>query len=303
MAVQSEKEIPKGRINILLLLAFVLTACSYEVAAQAEDFSCWRIAVLNGEPLQMQWNYPDGSVLITLESNDVVRHITVKALTDTVFSTLDFDRNPRYLAAHPSAKVWAGALSDGKPWSMGNYRFLSRFGQRKVFLRQPSFNIAGNLLAFSAYTPYNKDWRLMTYDLKYDNLNEMRGLPSGISYPVWSPKGTFIGFVLPSDHPVRKQAAMVRWDGTDLRFFSSDTLSYEYISWLGSEQYLILTAKGDEQWYIIRHLIGKGNQEIVHTSRSALRFAQMLPGTGKIAFLQENQKRWEFWLLDLERPD
>lgn len=286
-----------------MLLSFVLAAWSYEVAAQAEDFSCRKIAVLNGEPLQMQWNYPDGSILITLESNDTVSHITIKVQADTVFSTLGFDASPRYLAPHPAAKVWAGALSDGKPWSMGNYRFLSRFGQRKVFLRQPAFNIAGNLLAFSAYTPYNKDWRLMTYDLNYDNLNEMWGLPSGISYPVWSPKGTFIAFVLPSDHPVRKNAALVRWDGTDLRFLSSDSLSYEYVSWPESEQYLLFTARGHEQWHIIRHLIGKGNEKIVYTSKSALKFAQMLPGTGKIAFLKENQKRWELWLLNVEQQD
>mgnify|MGYP001627386600 CR=1 FL=1 len=286
-----------------MLLAIVLTAFSYEAAAQTEDFLCRKIAVLNGEPLQMQWNSLDGSILITLENNDTVRHIAVNAQNDSVFSILSFDARPRYLAPHPIAKAWAGALSDGKPWSIGNYRFLSRFGQRKVFLRQPAFNIAGNLLAFSAYTPYIKDWRLMTYDLKYDNLNEMRGLPSGISYPVWSPKGTFIAFVLPSDHPVRKQTALVRWDGTDLRFLSSDSLSYEFVSWPGSEQYLLLTAKGDEQWYIIRHLIGKGNREVLHTSKSALKFAQMLPGTGKIAFLKENQKRWELWLLDVERQD
>ena len=303
MAVQSKKENPRRKIILSLLLTGVFAFWSASAIAQAGNVYCRKISDLPGQPLQMQWNFLEQTMLITIENGDSTLHSVFRVQDDTSFSTLFFSDKPRFVAPHPTAKAWAGALPDGKPWSSGNYRFLSRFGERKIFLRHPNFNITGNLLAFSAYTPYDKNWRLMTYDLKYDNLNEMQGLPSGISYPVWSPKGTYIAFVLPSEHLARKQAGLVRWDGTGLRLISSESMSYEFISWPGSEQYVILTARDTEKWYVIRMLISKGEEEKLYCSETPLKFAQWIPQSGKIAFLKQNHQQWELWLLDADGRD
>lgn len=140
----------------------------------------------------------------------------------------------------------------------------------------------------------------MTYDLKYDNLNSFNGLPAEVSYPVWSPKSSFIAFVLPADHPARRQVAVTPWDGSSLRYYRSDSLSFEYAAWPGNEQYLLLTAKGNPGWYLLRRHLHSSAVETLYFSISELRFAQWIPETRKLVFLQKKDGQWELWWLDLD---
>lgn len=258
-----------------------------------------RIFAFSGEPLQLQWDAYARALLLTIQTENGIRHLH---LTDSSAVPLSLAESPVYVAAHPLTKAYAGALSDGKPWTSGQYKFLSRFGQRKVFLQQPVFNPSGNLLAFSAQTPYKPEWRLMTYDLKYDNLNAMEGLPAEASYPAWSPRGTFIAMIVPSHHPARQQTAIVRWDATGLRYLSSDSLSFEYATWPGSEQYLLITTRGSKGWFILKQHLRRPNTDLLYQSNEELRFAIMIPDTGKIALLKRWGAGWELWILDPTYP-
>lgn len=279
---------------VFLLVLFALS----KLYAQQHDNPSVKIAVLSGEPYQMQWDAKERAMLITVLSADTVRYFRVNVDNGEV-EKLHFDVGLGFVSPHPAAKAWAGAMPDGRPWSRGNFGFLSRFGQRKIFLRQPTFNSAGNLLAFSAFTPYKSEWRLMTYDLKYDNLNEMSHLPSQISFPVWSPRGAYIAFVLPSEHPLRNKAGVVRWDATGLRFLESDSLNIGFASWPDSEHYLLLTANSTAGWYVLRQRLAGDKPQILYASTRPLRFAIWIPQSRQVAFLrQEDGCQWGLWLLN-----
>ncbi len=283
-------------IRRLILLTFLCPAMPMASSGQS-DCNAKRIGSFSGEPLLMQWDGFSEALLLTFRTDEGFRHIQID-LKDNSTKALAFPAIPVYLAPHPKARAWAGALTDARPWTNGDYKFLSRFVNRKIFLRQPIFNPSGNLLAFSAYTPYKTEWRLMTYDLKYDNLNMMEGLPVGVSFPVWSPRGTFVSMIVPSDHPARQQVAIARWDATGLHYISSDSLSFEYASWPGSEQYLLITARGREAWVLIKQHISRPEANLVYRCQDELRYAIQIPATAKLAFLKRNGFAWELCLFD-----
>jgi hypothetical protein len=281
--------------KLVTLLAF-LNAVMIAAKPQ-QQFMVEHLFAFSGEPIQLQWDAFSEALVISFRSEGATKHLLVDPHNSKV-SELLFNDKPNYIAPHPLVEAWAGAAANEKPWTSGNYRFLSRFSQRNIYLKEPSFNTAGNLLAFSAYTPYNSQWRLMTYDLKYDNLNSMDGLPVDASFPAWSPKGSFICMIVPTAQPSRKQAAVVRWDATGIRFLASDSMSIEYAAWPGSEQYLLLTAKGRTGWFIVKELIGSTRLEVMHFEPTELRFASWIPTTGKVAFLKRKGDDWELCLLE-----
>ncbi|MBK9291021.1 MAG: hypothetical protein IPM52_05285 [Bacteroidetes bacterium] len=280
----------------LCLVAFLVQGA----AAPKEQYRLTRIAKLEGEPLQLQWDALAGSLLISLRTVDNIRHYHLRP-GDTLLQEITFPAQPLWITPHPANKAWAGASESGNPWYAGDYRFLSRFPRRKIVLQQPAFNSAGNLLAMSGQTPYEQLWRLITYDLKYDNLNVMTHLPGGVAYPNWSPKGSYLAFVLPTDHPFRKSVGTVRWDGTGFQLLASDSLSFEFASWPDSEQYLLITAKGQTHWKLMRRHLSSGGWTELFESESELRFALWIPRMRKIALLKKEDSAW--WLCLLEEAE
>jgi Tol biopolymer transport system component len=208
-------------------------------------------------------------------------------------------------ALRPYGEVAFGVKKNSEiwlPYESKNSRSFKLLEKRKVQMQFPDFNEAGNLIAFSGKNDNDKYWKLMTYDFRYDNLNEVVKASEDISFPRWSPKGLYLSFHREKENAVQSGfIEIIHWNGSPQTQISNDTLQLSQANWGSSVNKVTCIGKNEKgYWLLIVSTDGKNIIPVAFSKHKISRPDWSSDGRYIVASISEYTWKQELFLIDLD---
>lgn len=130
--------------------------------------------------------------------------------------------------------------------------FLQKMDKRGIVVQDEiCFNTTGNMLAFVGKEPKAAPG-LLTYDLKYDNLNNHFGKHRLLHQVEWSANSGLISGTCEPGDGQRSCIQILEWSGKMMSTIASDTLDFIGASWGATNNRLLCLAKAASGHYILK---------------------------------------------------
>ncbi|MDP2235721.1 MAG: hypothetical protein Q8J88_04735 [Bacteroidales bacterium] len=248
----------------------------------------------------------DGQTILFDSDRNGKRQLFSIGITDSIPQLAISDTSELFMPAwHPNGETIFGVKKKSDVWlpyeskDSKSYKILAK---RKVQMQNPDFNAAGNLLAFSGKNDNDKNWKLMTYDFRYDNMNEVVKASEDISYPRWSPKGLYISFHRQKDNPGQTgNIEIIHWNGSPYATISSDTLQLSQASWGSSTGKIACIGQNFKgYWLLIITTDGKNILPVAFSNHKISSPDWSSDGRYIVAALSEYSWKQTLFLIDLE---
>jgi len=248
----------------------------------------------------------DGKTILFDSDRNGRRQLFSIGIADSIPQLVVSDTNELFMPAwHPNGETIFGVKKESDSWlpyESKDSRGFRTLAKRKVQMQHPDFNTSGNLLAFGGKTANDKNWKLMTYDFRYDNLNEVVKVSEDISFPRWSPKGLYLSFHRQKENTGQSGfIEIIHWNGSPYATISSDTLQLSQASWGSSTGKIACVGKNFKgYWLLIISTDGKTISPVAF-SRHKISSPDWSPdGRYIVAALSEYSWKQELFLIDLD---
>ena len=125
---------------------------------------------------------------------------------------------------------------------------------RKIFCQEPTFSPSGRLLVFKGYDSSLESWQIFSYDLVYDNLNQLTHFTNKeVFRPQLSPNGKIILFATKDTFvPYSSSLKEINWYGE--KVISIDSLPILSYCWSQNNFRIITIFKKDNMFYSLTSL-------------------------------------------------
>lgn len=169
-------------------------------------------------------------------------------------------------------------------------------------IEEAALNKHVNLLALYGKVNQNDRNHLMTYDLRYDNLNTIYCHSSSGKELSWSPQSAYLSYTIPESYESLRSIGICRWDGSCVTQIRSDTVELSGAKWgLSSTKFACIAKSGSSSYIFVLKTDGSLVEKVLQTSMSIISIAWSPNGLYLAAILQkEDENTNELWLIDLE---
>ncbi len=163
---------------------------------------------------------------------------------------------------------------------------------RKIACREASFTPSRHLVVFSGFDDRSQKWQIFSYDFVYDNLNQLTNGNNDCSFPVFSPDGKKIAYVVRNDDG-RTELRIINWYGELLKTVKEDVQGR--ISW-SSGGWRILFVSVKDKTFSISSIRNDGSHEKeIFASSHPLCCPAIQPFNKKLTFSMKNEKSFHIF--------
>jgi hypothetical protein len=290
------------KFNLLLLGLFFIKLASSQLVS---SYSMKLIAETENSDFKSQFNTNSDKLFYVLNSWEKAGLIVYDLINDTSSCSVSQNNTIIDFEVHPITKRFL-IISNETNYSMidsiGNDLIESKLKKRNIMLLEPAFNSNGNLLAFLGKVNRQDNFSLMTYDLKYDNLNQHFDPSDKVHEPDWSPKSDYLSYHKESPLNNTSLIEIVGWDGKPAFQIQSDTVKLSYANWGASSTKFICIASNDYFYYIFVMRTNGNHSETILKSKYPLSYPDW-SGDGKKISVTVNTMDGikQLWVIDLEK--
>ncbi len=251
-----------------------------------------------------QFNADSDKIFYLSNSSDKNQLTVFNLLNDSINYISEFESPLIDFEVHPVSKSFLIVAYDTSYFlvdNSGNELKESKLNKRNIVFLEPAFNSNGNLLAFLGKKNRNDAFSLMTYDFKYDNLNQHFRHSENAHEPDWSPKSDYLSY-----HELRplyntSVIQIVGWDGRPLFQIQSDTVKLSNANWGASSTKFACIAANDYFYYIFVLRTDGKHVETILKSKSPLSYPDWSPNGKKISVtVSPLDGLKQLWIIDLE---
>lgn len=165
---------------------------------------------------------------------------------------------------------------------------------RKIASREASFTPSRHLVVFSGFDDRSQKWQIFSYDFVYDNLNRLTNENGDCSFPVFSPDGKKIAYLVRNDDG-RTKLKIINWYGELLKTVKEDVRGR--ISW-SVDGWRILFVSGKGKTFSILSIRNDGShEEKIFTSPHPLCCPAVEPFDKKLTFSMKDEKSFHIFTL------
>jgi len=252
----------------MIIIKYILTTFSVTVfflllsptlCGQALEIdSAFRITMSGSDETFPAWS-EDGKKLVFQSNkygNSNIFLYNIK--TDTLKQVTDSKANERHpVFISKSGKIAFDSQRDGSVYIY----FIDTVTQkedvifsRKILCQEPTFSPSGRLLVFKGYDRSLESWQIFSYDLVYDNLNQLTHFKDKkVFRPQLSPNGKTILFATKDTFvPYSSSLNEINWYGE--KVISLDTLPILSYCWSQNSFRIITILKNNNTFYSITSL-------------------------------------------------
>lgn len=288
------------------LLLFLLLIIHWNTEAQlVSDYSVRQITFGNYHDANPVFSKDNRTILFDSNRNGK-RQLFSIGISDSVPMLVLADTNELFMPAwHPNGETILSIRKNSDSWLPYESKSTKNFKQlekRKVQMRFPDFNEAGNLLAFSGKNSNDKYWNLVTYDFRYDNLNEVVKVSEDISYPRWSPRGLYLSFQRQKENSGPSGfIEIIHWNGSPYAHITSDTLQLSQANWGSSTAKIACVGQNENgYWLLIISTDGKTITPVAFSRHKISSPDWSSDGRYIVAAFSEFSWKQELYLIDLD---
>lgn len=191
--------------------------------------------------------------------------------------------------------------SEKAPYYLNDSRksVFRKLAQREINAKEAVFNHSGNLLAIIEMNPASGERQLMTYDLKYDNLNKQFQVKGNISNLRWSGKSEFLSLTVADTGNYSSDILIVSWDARPKAYIHSDTIRLSETEWGGFSGRFLCSGKAASGHYLLLMKTDGTLVETVAFTTYPIKNILWTENGKKIYFSVEvNPNFYVFWFLD-----
>lgn len=156
---------------------------------------------------------------------------------------------------------------------------------RKIFCQEPTFSPSGRLLVFKGYNRSSDSWQIFSYDLVYDNLNQLTHFKNKkVFRPQLSPNGKIILFATKDTFsPNSNSLNEINWYGE--KVISIDTLPILSYCWSQNSFRIITILKNNNTFYSLTSLRKDGTSpyNLLNDSSTEITTPALSPDGKKLA--------------------
>lgn len=179
---------------------------------------------------------------------------------------------------------------------------FGKLAQREINVEEAVFNHVGNLLAIIEKSSATGDKQLMTYDLKYDNLNKQFQVKGNISNLKWSGKSEYLSLTIADTGNYSSDILIVSWDARPKAYIHSDTVRLTETEWGGFSGRFLCSGKAASGHYLLLIKTDGTLVETVAFTTYPIKNILWTENGKKIYFTVEvNPNFYELWFLDYSR--
>lgn len=288
----------------LVLIIFLLFA-KLTTAQLTSSYTMKLIAVAESYVFKSQFNADSDKIFYLSNSSEKSQLFEFDLLNDSINHISDFKSLVLDFEVHPVTKNFLIVANDTSYQlidNAGNQLKESKLNNRNAKFLQPVFNSNGNLLAFLGKTNPKDAFSMMTYDFKYDNLNQHFKHSENAHEPDWSPKSDYLSYH--EFNPINNTSLIqiVGWDGRPLFQIKSDTVKLSNANWGVSSTKFLCVAVNDYFYYIFVLRTDGQHVETVLKSKFPLSDPDWSPDGKKISVtVSPLDGLKQLWIIDLEK--
>lgn len=158
---------------------------------------------------------------------------------------------------------------------------------RKIVCREASFTPSRHLVVFSGFDDRSQRWQIFSYDFVYDNLNRLTSENGDCSFPVFSPDGKKIAYLV-RNNDGRTKLRIINWYGELLETVKEEVQGR--ICW-SSDGWRILFVSVKGKTFSISSIRNDGShEEEIFASQHPLCSPAIQPFDKKLTFSMKNDK-------------
>lgn len=291
------------RLRLKIVLFLLL---SFTFSLQAQIQSDYNLKLIEGQFQNV--NYPGFDIhlpmLYFVAENDSGRFVYHLSLADQIKqATSTGCRAGRFFLTAENKFMLIDVT--GKLTECGTSKLAKHWqilSNRVSQMEEAALNNYGNLLALYGKVNKNDRNHLMTYDLKYDNLNVINCHSSSGKELSWSPQSAYLSYTIPESYESKRGIGICRWDGSCVSQIRSDTVELSGAKWgLSTTKFACIAKSGSSSYIFVLKTDGSLVEKVLQTSMSITSIAWSPNGLYMAAILQkEDENTNELWLIDLE---
>ncbi len=223
--------------------------------------------------------------------------------TDSIFELKSYADNFLMPAPHPDNMSMLAVQQQNSMNKLeifpGSDKKLHKILLRNIEVKNPVFNITGNILCAAGKRDIDKHYQLMTFDFRYDNLNFLTESEQNIEYPKWSANGSKISYHSSNQYGVPDGTIhIIGWDGLNKQLIQHDTLQLSYAGWSKSQNKIVCTASNEKAYWLVEIKINENEFTPLVYSKYPIKNASWSADGTFIAFvIEENKNKSELFLL------
>ncbi|PKP53383.1 MAG: hypothetical protein CVT92_04385 [Bacteroidetes bacterium HGW-Bacteroidetes-1] len=248
---------------------------------------------------------PDGKTILFDSNRKGIRQLFLLQIHGSLLIQETDNEYPVIIPSfHPDGKTIVASCHEGYRYSVfdsDGSKKLFQLKKRKVEIQSPSYNPSANLLLFKGKTSNDKHWKVMTYDFRYDNLNEVFKTEIDIENPRWSPKGMYISFDLKkNEYENDSKIGITHWNGSPYEIISSDTMKVSQATW-GNLMGKIACVGNNEKgyWLLIARIEDNSFVPLIFSTQPILNPDWSSDGQSIVFALNESEFKQNLWILNL----
>ncbi len=163
---------------------------------------------------------------------------------------------------------------------------------RKIACREASFTPSRHLVVFSGFDDRSQKWQIFSYDFVFDNLNRLTSEKGNCSFPVFSPDGKKIAYLVSNDDD-RPKLKIINWYGELLKTVIENVRGR--VCW-STDGWRILFVSVRGKTFSISSMRNDGShEEEIFTSQLPLRCPAIQPSDKKLTFSMKNDKSFHIF--------
>ncbi len=160
---------------------------------------------------------------------------------------------------------------------------------REIACREASFTPSRHLVVFSGFDDRSQKWQIFSYDSVYGNLNRLTSENGDCSFPVFSPDGKKIAYLVRSDDNQTK-LKIINWYGELLETVKENVRGR--ISWSSDGWRILFVSVKGKTFSILSMRNDGSHEEEIFTSQHPLCCPAIQPFDKNLTFSMKNDNNF-----------
>ncbi len=235
---------------LFYLLVLIQILPSVNLRAQAVAINDSTQQSLSGNQYFPSWS-ADGRIIFQSDKNgneDIYLFNPATDLVVAIAAGSNDEQHPVWLPHKNTIVYDSGKNKDTRLFYLnlktGNKRLLLH---RDIACREASFTPSRHLVVFSGFDDRTQHWQIYSYDFIYDNLNRLTSENNNSSFPVFSPDGKTIAYIVRGiDNRTRLKT--INWYGGETKTVAYDVRGK--VCWTPDSWRLLYISKVENRYVI-----------------------------------------------------
>jgi Tol biopolymer transport system component len=245
-----------------------------------------------------RWS-PDGKSISFDSNRDSTKQVFLFDTDSMIISRLSSENlHTSFAVWYPKNNYLVATLLENDKSKLVEFSFKTpdykTLLDRDLQTKDADIHPTGNLIAFVGKSNNDSDWRLYTYDFKYDNLNNFTTPSSACESPRWSPKGDFISYTTSEKSNLQKQSIqIIHWYGKAFTQITDSLLELHSACWFPTGSKIAFIGNSVDSSYIFVSQRDGRVREVVFKSDQTIESPCWAPDGKSIIFtmkINENQQ-------------